>query len=57
MLKIRQIEGKGRGVFVNERVPAGTFIAEYKTTKVYERAKRAEHKNMYPVELSALKYS
>ena len=46
-MKIRQIEGKGRGVFVNERVPAGTFIAEYKTTKVYERAKRAEHENIY----------
>ena len=46
-MEIRQIPGKGRGVFANERVSAGTYVAEYKTTKVYEQAKRAEYEEMY----------
>ena len=29
-MEIRQIAGKGRGVFVNEKLPAGMYIAEYK---------------------------
>ena len=41
-MDVKQIPGKGRGVFVNESMPADTFVAEYKSTKVYERAKRAE---------------
>ena len=46
-MEIRQIAWKGRGVFVNEKLPAGMYIAEYKTTKVYERAKRKENEDMY----------
>jgi len=37
-MEMRQIEGKGFLLSFLLRVPAGTFIAEYKTTKVYERS-------------------
>ena len=46
-MEIREIAGKGRGVFVMQHVPAGTFVVEYRTTKVYPKIKRQEHEAEY----------
>ena len=46
-MEIRHIPGKGRGVFANETLLQGTYVAEYKTTIVYDQAKRAEHEEIY----------
>jgi len=34
-MEIKTIPEKGRGVFVNESVSAGSFVVEYKTARVY----------------------
>ena len=46
-VNIRENPGKGQGVVVTEPVPHGTYICEYKTTKVYPRAQREEYKAEY----------
>ena len=46
-MEIKHIPGKGRGVFSNETLLQGRYVAEYKTTVVYEKAKRAEHEEIY----------
>lgn len=46
-MDIREIRGKGRGVVVTQQVPAGTFVVEYKTTKVYPKSKREQHEAEY----------
>lgn len=44
---IHEIPGKGRGVLVEEFVPAGSYLCEYKTTEVYPRANRAKKEQEY----------
>ena len=41
-LEIREILEKGRGVFVQQEVPAGAFLLEYKTAEVYPCSQRKE---------------
>ena len=46
-MEIKTIPEKGRGVFVNESVPAGSFVVEYKTARVYPRSERDRYEAMY----------
>jgi len=46
-MEIKSIPEKGRGVFVNESVPAGSFVVEYKTARVYPRSERDQYEAMY----------
>jgi len=41
-MEIREIAGKGRGVVAKEHIPAGTFVLEYKTTRVYPSSNREQ---------------
>jgi len=44
-MEVKHILAKGRGVFVNEYVSAGTYMAECKT--IYPRSKRVKYEAMY----------
>jgi len=46
-MEIREIAGKGRGVVAKEHIPAGTFVLEYKTTKVYPSSNREQFEAEY----------
>ena len=46
-MEIREIAGKGRGVVAKERIPAGTSLLEYNTTKEYPTSKRERFEAEY----------
>lgn len=46
-LEIRETLEKGRGVFVQQEVPAGAFLLEYKTAEVFPRSQRKEKEEIY----------
>jgi len=46
-LEIRDIPGKGRGVFTLKPIPKGSFVMEYKTTQVYPQQERGIHEEEY----------
>ena len=37
---IKNVKGKGRGVFCKDDIPAKTFLCEYKTSRIYPSARR-----------------
>ena len=46
-MEVRDIPGKGRGVFLLEGVKRNAFLCEYKSESVYPRRDRQRHEDMY----------
>ena len=44
---MKNIPGKGRGIFLEEAVEEGTFLLEYKSKEVYPRKQRKEKEEEY----------
>ena len=47
LVEVVNVEGKGRGVVVKERVPMGAYVCEYEATTTYRRKERADHEAEY----------
>ena len=46
-VQVKNIPGKGRGIFLEEAVEEGTFLLEYKSKEVYPREQRKEKEEEY----------
>ena len=47
LVEVVNVEGKGRGVVVKERVPMGAYVCEYEATTTYRRKERANDEAEY----------
>ena len=54
-VQVKNIPGKGRGIFLEEAVEEGTFLLEYKSKEVYPRKQRKEKEEEYAHYLAGVK--